>query len=407
MNVSALAAQPITADSGVRSGNAPRVLLVEDEEADRVVVERILKSVDAVGEVRFASSAATAFDVLSDQPIDAIVLDCSLPDMSGEDFLQKLGTPLRNRIAIVVLTGAGGEEIAATMLKKGADDYLPKSTLSATGLERALINSLERVRLAAKLRRQQLALERGHAQFAQFTKAASHDLQEPLRTVSSFCQLLSDDYADELDERGREFVRHIVAGAHRMTAMISCLKQLTRLDRNLVAIESCDLDVLSHEVIDSLQAMIDGHNAVVSVDDLPTLRCDRDHIALVLQNLIANGIKFNQSEQPQVHITARRVLLQASDHDHADTTLLENSAWQVAVRDNGIGIEPRFRERVFQLFQRLHTAEQYPGTGMGLALCRQAIANHRGRIWIDPAAGNGTAVVFTLPSTATESQCAN
>ncbi|MDX3852785.1 CHASE3 domain-containing protein [Streptomyces sp. AK02-01A] len=233
----------------------------------------------------------------------------------------------------------------------------------------------------ASLAAQAADLRRSNSELEQFAYVASHDLQEPLRKVASFCQLLERRYSDRLDDRARQYIAFAVDGANRMQGLINDLLAFSRVGRLLTDHVAVDLDELFKGTLDSLGMAIEESDAVVTHDKLPILEGERTQLGMLLQNLITNAIKFRSPDRlPSVHLSARRA----------------DGAWEFAVTDNGIGIEAEFAERVFVVFQRLHTREEYPGNGIGLALCRKIVEYHGGTITIDPSHSPGTRVVFTL-----------
>jgi signal transduction histidine kinase len=237
-------------------------------------------------------------------------------------------------------------------------------------------------------------LERSNRELEQFAYVASHDLQEPLRKVASFCQMLESRYAGQLDERGRQYISYAVDGAKRMQLLINELLTFSRVGQPGTSRAPVDLNAVANEAIDRLDARITDTDARVIVDDLPTVSGDATLLAQLFQNLLANSIKFRRMDEPPViRISAER----------------RDGFWEFACTDNGIGIAPAHAERVFVIFQRLHPRDAYPGTGIGLALCRKIVDFHGGRIWVDidfssedpkpdtGVKGTGTTIRWTIP----------
>jgi signal transduction histidine kinase len=235
--------------------------------------------------------------------------------------------------------------------------------------------------------RQELAqtaeeLLRSNRDLEQFAYVASHDLQEPLRKVISFSQLLQQRYGDQLDERADQYIEFAVDGARRMQVLINDLLAFSRVGRLSAEFELVDLDRCAHRAVDNLSVRIEDTGATVEVDDLPEVEGEANLLTAVFQNLIGNAMKFRKPDvAPVVRVTAT----ESPEH------------WEVAVCDNGIGIEPEYADRVFVIFQRLHTKDAYSGTGIGLALCRRIIEHHGGSIWVDTTVTDGTTIRFTLP----------
>jgi light-regulated signal transduction histidine kinase (bacteriophytochrome) len=225
-------------------------------------------------------------------------------------------------------------------------------------------------------------LRRSNTELEQFAYVASHDLQEPLRKVASFCQLLERRYRDKLDERGIQYVDFAVDGAKRMQLLINDLLAFSRVGRHRdeqVVVEAADL---VEEARGNLSQVLEESGAVVEVGTLPEVQGEARLLTAVFQNLIGNAVKFRGEQPPHVRIDAEPG---------------DDGMWEFSVRDNGIGIEEQYAERIFVIFQRLHAKERYPGTGIGLSMCRKIVEHHGGRIWLDTTTTGGTTFRFTLP----------
>jgi PAS domain S-box-containing protein len=229
--------------------------------------------------------------------------------------------------------------------------------------------------------RQREELARSNAELQQFAYIASHDLQEPLRMVTSYLQLFARRYQNQLDTNADEFIAYAVDGATRMQALINDLLAYSRVGTRNLPFEAVDCNLVVKQVIRNLQIAIAESQATVTYDSLPTVIGDETQLAQVFQNLISNAIKFRGVALPRVHITASR----------------QNREWCFSVQDNGIGIEPDYADRIFVIFQRLHSRTEYPGTGIGLAICKKIVERHGGRIWIESELGQGTTFHFTIP----------
>jgi PAS domain S-box-containing protein len=241
----------------------------------------------------------------------------------------------------------------------------------------------ERRRSQEALARASDELRRSNKDLEQFAYAASHDLQEPLRTVRSFLQLLVRDYEDRLDARARELIDFAADGAARMERLIGDLFDYSRVGTHGRASEVVDCNELVDSVVRNLRTTIDENKAQIRAEQLPQVLADPGQLTELFQNLISNAIKFRRDEGPRIVISA----LETGDE------------WTFSIRDNGIGIEPEYADRVFEVFQRLHTREEFPGTGIGLAICKRIVERHGGRIWFESQLGLGTTFYFTLPTT--------
>ncbi|MGZ5051614.1 MAG: protoglobin domain-containing protein [Methylobacter sp.] len=230
-------------------------------------------------------------------------------------------------------------------------------------------------------------LARSNKELEQFAYVASHDLQEPLRMVASFTQLLSRRYRDKLDSDADEFIHYAVDGATRMQTLINDLLAYSRIGSRIRPFEPVDLSNVLKRALANLHIAIEESGAQISYDELPTVRGDITQLTQLFQNLIGNAVKFRREQAPEIRISVLE-----DDDDY----------WRIAVRDNGIGIAPEFFERIFVIFQRLHNKEEYPGTGIGLSICKKIVERHGGQIRVDSERGQGATFTFTLPKTLTE-----
>jgi signal transduction histidine kinase len=278
--------------------------------------------------------------------------------------------------------------VAGGALRRPVEPSGPKDVLAlghdVEAMRVRIVRELEAVEKAQDdLAAQAQDLARSNAELEQFAYVASHDLQEPLRKVTSFCQMLERRYSGQLDERGEQYIQFAVDGAKRMQALINDLLAFSRVGRMERERELVDVGELVEHTSSSLGLAIEDANATVDVRGrLPEVYGERTLLGLVLQNLIANAIKFRADEPPRVEVSARR----------------DGDMFEFAVADNGIGIDPEYADRIFVIFQRLHARDAYDGTGIGLAMCRKVIEHHGGQIWLD-ARQNGTGSIFrfTLP----------
>jgi light-regulated signal transduction histidine kinase (bacteriophytochrome) len=244
-------------------------------------------------------------------------------------------------------------------------------------MRRRIVAELEALRVA------QAELQRSNAELEQFAYVASHDLQEPLRKVASFCQLLQQRYGGQLDERADQYIGFAVDGARRMQDLINDLLAFSRVGRVGRPHAPVDCNALLERARADLATAIEESGAEVESGPLPTVEGDASLLRLVFQNLLGNAIKFRGEAAPRVRVDAER----------------DDGQWRFSVGDNGIGIDPEYAERIFVIFQRLHPRSTYEGTGIGLAMCRKIVEYHGGRMWLDTSDGDsGSRFCFTLPA---------
>ncbi|MBD2181147.1 GAF domain-containing protein [Planktothrix sp. FACHB-1355] len=250
---------------------------------------------------------------------------------------------------------------------------------AALELRKAIINIV--LRQADELAQLAHDLERSNAELKKFAYVASHDLQEPLNQVANYVQLLEMRYEEELDEDAKEFITFAVEGVSLMQTLIDDVLAYSKVDMQGIEFELTEVEKALDRALSNLRKRITESKATITHDALPTVMADGTQLMQLFQNLIGNAIKFRSDKPPEIHIGTQRL----------------EDGWLFSVRDNGIGIDPQFSDRIFTIFQRLHTRDEYPGTGMGLAICKKIIECHRGRIWVESQLGQGATFYFTIP----------
>lgn len=370
---------------------APAVIInVDDNEPARYAKGRLLSRAGFT-----VHDAATGMDALTKvfaHMPDLVLLDVNLPDLHGIEVCRRLKSKPDSASIIVlqISASATGAPHATAALDSGADAYLAEpvdpdvliSTIRALlrlrTAERELSAANERLRLVNQ------ELQRSNEDLEQFAFAASHDLQEPLRTVTSFATLLDRVAAPKLTDGERQYLKYIVDGSRRMRDLIDDLLSYSQFGRKPDSPEVVDLNVVLPWALENLRDGITQSAAQITFDPLPSVMGDEAQLGQVFQNLVSNAIKYaRRGLKPVVHIGATR----------------ENQHWLIRVADNGIGINAEHRSLIFSAFKRLH-GKEIPGTGIGLAVCRKVIEGHGGRIWVDSTLGQGSTFFFTLPAIA-------
>jgi signal transduction histidine kinase len=245
----------------------------------------------------------------------------------------------------------------------------------------AIEDITERKRSEKELKKLSEELARSNADLKDFAYVASHDLKKPLQSIEGFVKLLARRYRGKLDDKADEFLEYIIDGAQRMQELIKDLLEYSQVGAKGKKLKSIDCSFVVGKAIGNLQTAIEESNAVVTYDELPTITANTSQMISLFQNLIDNAIKFRSEEAPRIHISAER----------------KGKEWIFSIRDNGIGMDPNDSGRIFEMFQRLHGSTEYPGTGMGLAICKKIIERHGGRIWVESESGKGSTFYFTMP----------
>ena len=256
------------------------------------------------------------------------------------------------------------------------------AVIGAVAVNRDISDQLE---IEEALRERTRSLEASNEDLAQFAYAASHDLQEPLRMITSYLQLIAQRHQDQLDEEANEFIGYAIDGARRMRQLIVDLLAYSRIGQQNQGIGQVDLEKILQQVLFNLEVQIQEANITITHDPLPTITADKTQMLQLLQNLISNAIKFRSEASPKIHVSATQ----------------DPSNWMIQVTDNGIGMERELTKKIFAIFQRLHTREEYPGTGIGLAICKKIVQKHKGEIWVDSEPGSGSTFSFSIPKNLT------
>ncbi len=354
------------------------------EEALRRTSKRVTEILESISDAFFAlddNLVVTYFNRAAEQLLRRKAEDVvgrrlfeAFPEAGGSVFEEKYAQAAREKVPLVFETYFGRKpyenwyDVRVYPQENGISVYFQVTT--------------ERKRAGESLKKTMEELERSNKELEQFAYAVSHDLQEPLRTVASFVDLLAEKYKGKLDEKAGKYIFFAVDGATRMSTLINDLLAYSRVGTRGKQFAPVEMSSVFKKAEGNLNKAIDEGDAVITSDKLPQVSGDESQLIQLLQNLIGNAIKFRKKDvQPRIHVSAER----------------RGGEWLFGVHDNGIGIEPGFQERVFTIFQRLHTREEYPGTGIGLAICRRIVERHEGRIWVESKPGEGSTFYFTLP----------
>jgi len=363
-----------------------RVLHLEDDKLDAELAAEALRKGGFAASVVLVETEGEFERQLRSQPPDIVIADYNLPLWNRMEVLDLVRRKSPD-IPLILVSGSLKDVTAVECIKAGATDYVSKDGLARLPqvIRRALHEKHQRsLRLQAEedLARKVDELARSNADLEQFAYVASHDLQEPLRMVTAYTQLLAERYSGKLDENADKFLGYASEGARRMQVLVHDLLAFSRIGRNGFTSGSVDCNTVMQEVLQALASAIQESSAVVTHAGLPAVWADRTHVAQILQNLIGNAVKFRGKEPPVVSVQAEKTGRQ----------------WRFSVSDNGIGIAPEYAENIFVVFQRLHARSEYPGNGIGLAICKKIVEHYHGKIWVESQAGSGSTFKFTLPS---------
>jgi signal transduction histidine kinase len=383
MDAKTVAAEIPAAASG--SGTL-RFLLVEDDPLDVELLQHELLRAGFSFTAETVQTQADFVTQLHAHRPDVVLADYSLPHWSGMEALDVLVQEGLD-VPLILVSGRLGEETAVECIKLGATDYVLKRGLARlpVAIRRAVQEHQQRERrrqAEEELAHKVEELARSNRELEQFAYVASHDLQEPLRMVASYTELLAERYRGKLDDQADKYIGYAVDGAKRMQRLIHDLLAYARVSSQPKPLQPTDASAVLADVLAQLRTTIEKNRAEVVCRKLPIINADQMQLGQVFQNLIGNAIKFRGQKPPRVEIRAER----------------SGEMWDFAVADDGIGIPKENSDRIFQMFQRLHTREEYEGSGIGLAIAKRIVERHGGRIWFDSTPGEGTTFHFTIPN---------
>jgi signal transduction histidine kinase len=356
-----------------------RVLVVEDDLNDTELSLRALQRGGFEVNHDAVQTAEDFVEHLRKASYDVVLADYNLPTWNGMQSVEVLRQEGLD-IPVVLVSGYLGELKAVECIKQGAADYVLKDQLAR--LPESVRRALREKRLREEHRQAQEELARSNRDLEQFAYVASHDLQEPLRMVATYTQLLAERYRGKLDDNADKYIHYAVDGALRMQILVRDLLAFSRVGRQGTELVFTDCNVVVETALKNLQTAILESDTQVEYGHLPAVMADASQLQQVFQNLIGNAIKFRSAEAPVIRITAEN----------------KSREWIFSVADNGIGIAPEHAELIFVIFKRLHTHAEYPGSGIGLAICKKIVEHHGGRIWVESQPGQGSNFRFTLPA---------
>jgi signal transduction histidine kinase len=369
--------------SGAGGTGKPSILWADDNADMRGYVTRLL---GARFDVRGVPDGEAALAAARARPPDLILSDVMMPKLDGFGLLRAVrADPALREIPVILLSARAGEESRVEGIEVGADDYLVKPFGARELIARVETHvTTSRIRREAKaaLREANDALTRANADLQQFAHSASHDLQEPLRIVATYSELLRREFGGQLGPNGDEYIGYMIDGALRMEQLLRDLRAYTMVSSaGHEPSDDVDADQVLEKALANLEVAIKESGACVTSTALPRVRIRDFQLEQLLQNLIGNSLRYRSSAPPRVFVAAERL----------------EKEWLFSVRDNGIGIDPQYKEQVFEIFKRLHSAAAYPGTGMGLAICQRIVERAGERIWVESELGRGSTFFFTIP----------
>lgn len=360
---------------------APNILVVDDRKENLLATEKVLKSLNA--KIFKANSGNEALSLMLRHQFAVVLLDVQMPEMDGFETAQLMQEHESMQATPIIFVTAISKEdkYASRAADIGAVDYIFKPINSD------ILRSKVKVYLDLYIQREQIlklntTLQQSNEELERFAYICSHDMQEPVRMMSNYAEILQNIYAEKLDDPGKKYLGFIIENAQHMRKMISDILAFSRVGREAPEIERVKCDDVLQEVIKKFDDVITTKNAKITADPLPDIMISRTLVQVLLQNLIGNGLKFQDgSRPPEITLSSRK----------------QDGYWEFAVRDNGIGIEPEFHDKVFAIFQRYHRKEAYPGTGIGLSICKKFIEIYGGSIRFESAPGGGSVFYFCVP----------
>jgi light-regulated signal transduction histidine kinase (bacteriophytochrome) len=358
------------------------ILIVDDTPDNLRVLSAMLTNRGY--EVRKALNGQRAIASVQSEPPNLILLDIKMPEMDGYEVCKQLkSSPRTCEVPIIFISALDDALDKVKAFAAGGVDYVTKPFQEAEVLAR-IEHQLRIQRLQHQLVEQNKELLRSNRELEQFAYVVSHDLQQPLQSVTGFVKLLQLKYETMLDEMAQDYLNRIHETGSRMQRLIQDLLTYAQVDKQEQEFQRVDCNQVLNQVLENLQEAITTKSSTLTHDILPVVQGNEIQLIQLFQNLISNGIKFVPNNvNPKIHISATQ----------------QRNYWQIGIHDNGIGIKAENHEKIFEIFQRVHSAEKYSGTGIGLATCKKIVEQHKGQIWVTSQLGEGTTFYFTLPMT--------
>jgi signal transduction histidine kinase len=356
------------------------VLIIDDCSEDRFVYKNFLQKNEEISFIiQECETGEEGLEICTTSKPDCLLLDYNLPDLDGLEILSEL-SPLT--FSVIMLTGEGTQQIAVQALKSGAQDYLIKGEITPSILNQSILSAVKMFKLETERQLFAEELKRSNQALGDFANIASHDLQEPVRKIHYYAERIWKLSENSIDDQCKEYLSRLQSSAERMSQFIEDLLKYSSITTKSEPFKPINLNDIMKSVLSDLEIIISKKQAKVHIATLPVIEMDPSQVYQLFLNLIANGLKFNKAETPMIEITCQK----------------ENkNLWEIRVQDNGIGLDKKFKEKIFEPFFKVHGRREYTGTGTGLAICKKLVERHHGTISAEGEGGKGTTFTIKLP----------
>lgn len=360
-----------------------QILLIENKKSDAHQIKAYLSAPDELSykyNIISSSSIKEALEIIQRENLSLILLDLEVSDNAGMDTIKEILS--HSNLPIIIFINTHNQNLAVRTLEIGVQDYLVKGEFSEQELKKSIRFAIQRNKIEKELLELNKNLINSNRDLEQFACIASHDLQEPLRKIMSFSEILKENLESKLDEENKNYLNIIIDGGIRMSQLIKDLLEFSRVQSDSSEFIKTDLNKILQDVLSNLELYIKEKKARINIsNNLPTILGNPTLLQEVFQNLISNSLKFGNNENIKIEINCQ----------------LEQKKWLISIKDNGIGFDNKFSEKIFNIFNKLHSRNIYPGTGVGLALCQRIIEKHNGKIWAKAEPNKGATFFLTLP----------